>query len=287
MLIVGAVLVACRKAAHTETWQAASTYQAVRDSAGCIVTIITTQRFVPVEEWHGNTRDLMVMRERTTTRASTCRETGESRTHVDAFPGFAAPSVATIWQLDAEGADGVLAAESGQRLYRLTVPGCCDVPSVDRYFSLENGRHLFDTDVPLVQVANGQPGGRGDRFLAVEDGNGVRHPPEQGHDSSFAAVIAYGDDANPAERVVVTAPDGYEYSVDSVRLVVDDTVSPYHEALFPRSGRLAVAMVLRQEGDEPKPIRVTIPLTRDSLAVARAVADSGIRVHRVPALGGN
>lgn len=278
MLIIGAALVACRHADRVDRWRATSTFEAGHDSGRCIFTNISTQRFVPVGGG-GDATGFLLLRERTTTRKSFCAEVGESRTQVDAFPGFAAPSVTPIWHLDAEGGGGEIV--ESDRMYHLTVPGCCDVPSVDRYFSLANGRHLFDADMPLTRVHTGR---RSDRYLAVEDANGVRHPPEQGSDSTFAAVVAYGDDAEPADRVVVTARDGWEYSADSIDLIVDGERSLYHEAFYPRSGRMTLSILLTQQGDAPLPIRVTIPVTRDSLIVGQTVADSGVRVRRVAVL---
>ena len=195
---------------------AESTVQAYRDKDGCTHTHAVNTRFSPVGvDGYRNPDSLnLVLKETFDQGDSDCSESVQGKVTVDATAydaDFKDPR--PLWSFSHEGWEGMAEPDGHWSLYRVRMPGCCGGSDTDSYFSLWNGKHLFDATGPLLSIYVEGPGTL--RFVGLMD-NAASSGFKQavGSVDDALAVVAFGSDKDPAETVVLRGhkDEGYHYA---------------------------------------------------------------------------
>lgn len=196
--------------------QATSSVQGYRDKDGCTITHAVNTRFTPIGvDGHRNPDSLnLVLKETFDQGDSDCTESVQGKVTVAATvydKDFKDPKV--LWSFTHEGWTGESEPDGHWSLYRVRTPGCCGGSDTDSYFSLWNGKHLFDATGPLLSVYVEGPGTL--RFVGLMDNaasTGFKDASAGADDA--LAVVSFGSDKDTAETVVLHGhkDEGYHYA---------------------------------------------------------------------------
>jgi len=190
---------------------------------------------------------------------------------------------AGIWRLKTGGSDGEAREDN---LYRVRRPGCCGAQDLSIFFSLFDGRELFDADSPLLAIE--VPNSDLRRFAAYHDLMGATALPESKNDRRVIGVLSWGSDRERAVRVRVLsdAPHPDEsFAAKKVSLLAGgkENVEPRYELWSAdkssdpaKIGGFSIRATAFTEPD----LLFEIPVEGDRLAIEKATLGKGIRLER-------
>lgn len=111
------------------------------------------------------------------------------------------------WRFRTEGASGEAREDN---LYRVERPGCCGARDLSLFFSLLDGKELFDSDTPIRAIE--VPNSALRRFVGYHDRMAATPPKESQKTPRVIGALSYGSDRAAAKRILVLAaeprPDG-------------------------------------------------------------------------------
>src|SRR5262249_55400550 len=85
-------------------------------------------------------------------------------------------------------------------------PGCCGAQELSTFFSLLDGRELFTSDAPILEIEVPNTSVR--RFAGYHDLMAASPVPGAGKNDRVIGALFWGSDRAPARRLLVMAPAG-------------------------------------------------------------------------------
>jgi hypothetical protein len=107
-----------------------------------------------------------------------------------------------VWNIQTAGSAGE--ALEGN-LYRVDRPGCCGARDLSVFFSLIDGKELFDSDTPILGIE--VPNSALRRFVGYHDLMAASPVKESEKNSRVIGSLSYGSDRAPAKRVLVLSAE--------------------------------------------------------------------------------
>jgi len=162
------------------------------------------------------------------------------------------------------------------------MPGCCGASDTDVYFSLYDGKPLFQGTGPLMMVRLSQGDViKRDLFAAIEDNDASLQDAFKAAAGSDAAlaIVYMGSDRDPADRIVIDRAKGDDCHSDELSLVVAGKASDnktVDEALFDSADTgIFVEGKLDCEGDKENIITFDVPIVKGHLSATGAKSSDG------------
>jgi len=106
------------------------------------------------------------------------------------------------WTFRTSGAAGEAREDN---LYRVERPGCCGARDLSVFFSLLDGRELFDSDAPILAID--VPNSPLRRFAGYHDTMAASPSKESEKNARVIGALSYGSDRAPAKRILVIAAE--------------------------------------------------------------------------------
>ena len=253
---------------------ATSTYQSWVNTDGYITTHIENRQF--------SYTDKLVLEETFITNRSDLAEGfGDVIVEVKAY-NAAEKTGKPLWTLKEKGEKGEV--DDYERLYRITLSGCCAARDVYKYFNLEKGKKLFtstDTDKQFLKVE--VPNTKNSRYISFHENAGAELPVEAEKDRTVAGVLQYCGE-NMAVRLIITSPKGDECHLSHLYLKyknkkIEDNLLELWSADGSKDTSKIGGFVIVGEllfDDSPGVFKFEIPVVADKLDIKRATASKGI-----------
>jgi hypothetical protein len=265
--------------------QATSSAESRTEKDGRRIRHTVNRRFTFADAYRERTKAVRLLLAETFDRRVDSGAEGErSSVAVEAFSESGAG--AAIWRLQTEGSGGEAREDN---LYRVTRPGCCGAQDLSVFFSLLDGRELFDADSPILSVE--VPNSDLRRFAGYHDLMGATAVPESKNDPRVIGVLSWGSDRGRALRVLVLSdaphPDE-EFAAKKVSIVAGgkEIAEPSYElwsadksADPAKIGGFSIRVVAFTDPE----LLFEIPVEGDRLAIEKATLGKGISL----ALAGN
>lgn len=161
------------------------------------------------------------------------------------------------WIIRAGGNTGTV---TGNRLYRLSEWGCCDIPTTYYYYSLLSGQRLYVSNSDVIEVEGDGEGPQADRLIAFGylDPHAYERPPR----------LQFGTDT--AVRQSFSVVSGREY-YDEPEVFVETPGEQRKKTLDLRGQELSFTIVLRYTDG----VELRIPVERDAIRPEKAQMPSG------------
>ncbi|HET9794644.1 MAG TPA: hypothetical protein VFS34_09295 [Thermoanaerobaculia bacterium] len=260
--------------------EATSWAESRTEKDGRRITRTVNRRFTFVGAYRDRTTAVRMLLAETFDRELDSGAEGERSTvSVEAYP--ATGPGGALWSFRAEGASGDAREDN---LYRVIRPGCCGARDLAIYFSLLDGRELFDADAPILSIE--VPNSPLRRFAAYHDLMAAAPVPESKNEPRVIGALSWGSDREPARRVRVLADTdhpGEEFAARKLSIVaagkeIDDARyelwSADKSADPSRIGGFSIRVSAFTEPD----LLFEIPVEGDRLVIEKAKLGKGIRL---------
>jgi len=262
--------------------QATSSAESRTEKDGRRIRHTVNRRFTFADAYRERTKAVRLLLAETFDRRVDSGAEGErSSVTVEAFSESG--TGAAIWRLQTEGSEGEARDDN---LYRVTRPGCCGAQDLSVFFSLLDGRELFDADSPMLSIE--VPNSDLRRFAAYHDLMGATAVPESKNDPRVIGVLSWGSDRGRALRVIVLSdaphPDE-EFAAKKVSIVaggkeVDDRPWELWSAdKTPDPARIGGFSIRVAAFTDPE-LLFEIPVEGDRPAIEKATLGKGISLKR-------
>ncbi len=262
--------------------EATSSAESRTEKDGRRVRHTVNRRFTFADAYRERTKAVRLLLAETFDRRIDSGAEGErSSVTVEAFSESG--TGAAIWRLQTEGSDGEAREDN---LYRVTRPGCCGAQDLSIFFSLLDGRELFDADSPILSIE--APNSDLRRFAAYHDLMGATAVPESKDDPRVIGVLWWGSDRDRALRVRVLsdAPHPNEdFAAKKVSIVAagKEIAEPRYEVWSAdkssdpaKIGGFAIRVTAFTEPD----FLFEVPVEGDRLAIEEATLGKGISLKK-------
>lgn len=279
--LIGSVAFAAEPPAKASTGvmeQGQSSIHAYQDKSGCRHTETKNLRFTPTDIYEGTKRTKLILRETFERSDQDCSEAFSGKVTVEATAyDDAYEHGKPLWSLSTVGWGGDLYEDAGDSFYKVTMPGCCGSSDTDVYFSLHDGKQLFEaTEPPMkLQLTHGDAITR-DVFVTVEDNSTSLQDAFKataGSDSALA-ILYMGSDRQPAGSIVIQGAKGTDCHSDDLSLIVDgkalDEKNVDETRFESATAGLFVEGKLDCIGDKEETLSFDIPIVKGHLSTAGA-----------------
>lgn len=256
----------------TVSHEARSQLRLYRDAAGCesIQTVNRQFRLVTVVTEKGAERRVL----EETYDVRHCLE-AESASSEAAIVAWRTDSTSTpLFTIAGRGSEG----QPVGNLYQMTQSGCCGSQDLATYFSLLTGKALFASSIGLRSVDI--PNTTEVRYAAFHDSFSAGAVAEARADSAVVGVLQWGNDREPAARILLRAerPEGFAVAAIQFRrdgrVVADTSIS-----LWPgKPQNLALEIELTAPGSNRRAV-LTVPLKGLELDLKGARVPTGFRLE--------
>jgi hypothetical protein len=186
------------------------------------------------------------------------------------------------WAFRTAGAAGEAREDN---IYRVDRPGCCGARDLSVFFSLLDGRELFDSDTPILAID--VPNSSLKRFAGYHDVMAASPPTESEKNSRVVGALSYGSDRAPAKRILVIAaePKSDENGavkkltiVSAGKEVEEDRFDLWSADKSADPGKIGGFAIRARAFTEPD-ILFEIPVEGDRLAIEKATLGKGITLE--------
>jgi hypothetical protein len=187
-----------------------------------------------------------------------------------------------VWKLRTAGSAGE--ALEGN-LYRIDRPGCCGARDLSVFFSLLDGKELFDSDTPILGIE--VPNSALRRFVGYHDLMAASPVRESEKNSRVIGALSYGSDRAPAKRVLVLAsrPKADENGavkkitiVSAGKEIEEDRFDLWSADKSTDPARIGGFSIRARAFTEPD-LLFEIPVEGDRLAIDKAILGNGITLE--------
>jgi len=186
------------------------------------------------------------------------------------------------WAFRSAGAAGEAREDN---LYRVDRPGCCGARDLSVFFSLLDGKELFDSDTPILAID--VPNSSLRRFAGYHDMMAASPSAESEKNARVIGVLSYGSDRARARRVLVisAAPKSDENGavkklaiVFAGKEVEEDRFDLWSADKISDPGKIGGFAIRARAFTEPD-LLFEVPVEGDRLAIEKAVLGKGITLE--------
>jgi len=186
------------------------------------------------------------------------------------------------WTFRSAGAAGEAREDN---LYRVDRPGCCGARDLSVFFSLLDGKELFDSDTPILAID--VPNSSLRRFAGYHDMMAASPSAESANNARVIGALSYGSDRAPARRVLVisAAPKSDENGavkklaiVFAGKEVEEDRFDLWSADKISDPGKIGGFAIRARAFTEPD-LLFEVPVEGDRLAIEKAVLGKGITLE--------
>jgi len=186
------------------------------------------------------------------------------------------------WTFRASGAAGEAREDN---LYRVDRPGCCGARDLSLYFSLLDGKELFDSDTPILAID--VPNSSLRRFAGYHDMMAASPSPESEKNPREIGALSYGSDRAPARRVRVLSAEPKSDENGAVkklaivfagREIEDDRFDLWSADKSVDPGKIGGFAIRARAFTEPD-LLFEVPVEGDRLAIEKATLGKGITLE--------
>jgi hypothetical protein len=202
----------------------------------------------------------------------------KSSVEVSAFSLSGRPA----WTIRTAGASGSAREDN---LYRVDRPGCCGARDLSVFFSLLDGKELFDSDTPILAIEI--PNSALRRFVGYHDLMAASPVKESEKSPRVIGALSYASDRGPARRVLVLSsrPKADENGavkkiaiVSAGKEVEEDRFDLWSADKSADPGRIGGISIRARAFTEPD-FLFDIPVEGDRLAIDKATLGNGITLE--------
>jgi hypothetical protein len=259
--------------------EATSSAESRTEKDGRRIRHTINRRFTFVQAYRGRTAPIrLLLAETFDRRVDTGAEGERSSVAVEAYPE-PGDGAAALWRLRTEGSSGEAREDN---LYRVTRPGCCGAQDLSVFFSLFDGRELFEADSPILSIE--VPNSDLRRFAGYRDLMAATPAPEMKNDPRVIGVLSWGGDRGPARRIRVLSDASHpneDFAAKKVTLVAGgrEIEEPRYEVWGAdkssdpsKIGGFSIRVKAFTDPD----LLFEIPVEGDRLAIEKATLGKGI-----------
>jgi hypothetical protein len=183
-----------------------------------------------------------------------------------------------VWSFSTDGIDGQVERDSHGPLYRIDMPGCCDALDTSKYFSLDSGRLVASTTVPLLTIERVEKTGPDQlQFIGAESNLASSPQAPRG----AMSTVFLGDRNGLVETISISSaePNNSEgWSVEMLAFQTAPTLPRY--LVTDPAGRPLLHIVLSCRCEAP-PVDLLLPVTRKGIEITDEVRSAaGVKLTK-------